>query len=144
MSARKATKYDRYQKSGAKSEIYSDFDNSFLPHPFTGQISRRTNVDAVKMALRNLIFTNKYERLRNPDFGGNIRRYLFETFEPTTAKEMEEEIRSMIENYEPRAGIVQIKVTPDEDNNSMNIRIVFRVNMVEEKQEIELTLYRVR
>lgn len=144
MSARKATKYDEFKQVGTTSEVYSDFDSSFLPHPFTGQIARRTNVESIKMSLRNLILTNKYERLRNPEFGGNIRRYLFETFVPTTGPEIEEEIKAMVRNYEPRASLIDVKATPDEDNNAINIKITFRANMTETPQEVDLTLYRVR
>ena len=144
MSARKATKYEEFQQTANLTDVYSDFDAIFLPHPFTGQITRRKNVDAVKMALRNLILTNKYERLRNPDFGGNIRRYLFETFSENTAPEIEDEIKYLVRTYEPRVQLIETKVTPDEDNNAMNIRIVFRTNLVQENQEVELTLYRVR
>jgi len=144
MSARKATKYEEFQQTADLTDVYSDFDAIFLPHPFTGQITRRKNVDAVKMALRNLILTNKYERLRNPDFGGNIRRYLFETFSENTAPEIEDEIKYLVRTYEPRVQLIETKVTPDEDNNAMNIRILFRTNLVRENQEVELTLYRVR
>lgn len=144
MSARKATQYEEFQQTGTNTDVYSDFDNSFLPHPFTGQITRRKNVDSVKMALRNLILTNKYERLRNPEFGGNVRRFLFETFSATTASEIEQHIKYLIRNYEPRIRPLEIKVTPDEDNNAMNIRIIFSTNLAQENQEVELTLYRVR
>lgn len=144
MSARKATQFDKYQQSTSSADVYSDFDNMFLPHPFTGQITRRANVESVKMSLRNLILTNKYERLRNPEFGGNIRRYLFENFVSTTASEIADEIKYLIRNYEPRVRLIDTKVTPDEDNNTMNIRITFATNLVQENQEVELTLYRVR
>ena len=144
MSARKATKYEEYQQTGSITDVFSDFDSAFLPHPFTGQITRRTNVDSVKMALRNLILTNKYERLRNPEFGGNVRRFLFETFRETTAGEIEDEIINLVRNNEPRVQLIEVRVTPNEDNNAMNVRIVFRTNLIQENQEVELKLYRVR
>lgn len=144
MSARKATKYEEYQQTGAVNEVYSDFDNAFLPHPFTGQITRRTNVDSVKMALRNLLFTNKYERLRNPEFGGSIQKYLFENINRSTAIEIENDIVYLIENYEPRVRVIEVKATPIEENNALNIRIIFATNLEQGNQEVELTLYRVR
>lgn len=144
MGARKATKYEEFQQSGTNADVYSDFDSTFLPHPFTQQITRRTNVDSVKMALRNLILTNKYERLRNPDFGGNIRRYLFENFSETTASEIQEHIRNLIRNNEPRVRPITIRVVPNEEKQAINITIIFATSLVEENQEIELTLYRVR
>lgn len=144
MSARKVTKYEEFQQSGSATEVYSDFDNAFLPHPFTGQITRRTNVDAVKMALRNLIFTNKYERLRNPQFGGSIQKYLFENINRSTAIEIENDIKYLIENYEPRVRLIQVKATPIEENNALSIKIIFATNLEQGNQEVELTLYRVR
>lgn len=144
MGARLAQQNDEYIQSGADSEVYSDFLHAFLPHPNTGQITRRTNVDAVKQSIRNIVLTNKYERLRNPTFGGNIRRYLFEPFTATTSAELEQEIRETIERYEPRADIDQIEVTPNEDNNSIAVSIVFYVVMERDAQRVDLTLYRVR
>ena len=144
MSARKATKYEEFQQTGTNTDVYSDFDNAFLPHPLTGQITRRKNVDAVKMALRNLIFTNKYERLRNPNFGSSIQKYLFENINRSTAIEIENDIKYLIENYEPRVRLIQVKATPVEENNALNINIIFATNLEQGNQEVELTLYRVR
>lgn len=144
MSARKALKYEEFQQTGTNTDVFSDFDGSFLPHPFTGQITRRKNVDSVKMALRNLILTNKYERLRNPEFGSNIRRYLFENFSPDMEGEIQEHIKYLIENYEPRIRLIDVSVTVDDDNNTLLIRIIFATNLTQENQEVELTLYRVR
>lgn len=144
MSARKALKYEEFQQTGTNTDVFSDFDGSFLPHPFTGQITRRKNVESVKMALRNLILTNKYERLRNPEFGSNIRRYLFENFTPGTEREIQEHIKYLVENYEPRVRLLDVKVTTDNDNGVLSIRILFATILTQENQEIELTLYRVR
>lgn len=144
MSARKATKYEEYQQAGSPENIFSDFDIAFLSHPYTKQITRRKGVDSVKMALRNLILTNKYERLRNPNFGGNIRQYLFEPFSPTVVSNIKLQIESLIGNYEPRVRLIDTKVTADEENNAINIRIIFSINLSQENEELELTLYRVR
>jgi phage baseplate assembly protein W len=144
MGARIVKDNEEYKQSGASYEVYSDFTHTFLPHPNTGQITRRTNIDAVKMAIRNLVLTNKYERLRNPQFGGNIRRYLFERFIETTAPEIEFDIKQLIERYEPRAKVISVTATPQEDLNAMIVTIQFYIAMVESEQEMDLTLYRVR
>lgn len=144
MSARKATKFEEYQQAGSPENIFSDFDTAFLPHPYTKQITRRKGVDSVKMALRNLILTNKYERLRNPNFGGNIRQYLFEPFSPAVVSNIKLQIESLIGNYEPRVRLIDTRVTSDEENNAINIRIIFSINLSQENEEVELTLYRVR
>jgi len=144
MSARKATKYEEFQQTGSPENIFSDFDTAFLPHPFTKQISRSKGVDSVKMAIRNLILTNKYEKLRNPNFGGNIRQFLFEPLTPAVITNIRTQIEYLISNYEPRVRLIDTKITLDEENNAINIRIIFSIILSQENEEVELTLYRVR
>ena len=144
MSARKATKYEEYQQAGAPEDIFSDFDTAFLPHPYTKQITRRKGVDSVKMALRNLILTNKYERLRNPNLGGGIRKYLFEPFTPSLVSDIKTGIETLISNYEPRVDVIDTRVSFDEENNAINIKIIFSIILSEENEEVEFTFYRVK
>jgi phage baseplate assembly protein W len=144
MGARIVKDNEEYKQSGASYEVYSDFTHTFLPHPNTGQITRRTNVEAVRSSIRNLVLTNKYERLRNPTFGGNVRRFLFEPFIAGTAPEIELNIKSLIETYEPRAKVISVKAIPQEDQNAMIVNIQFYITISEQEQEMNLTLYRVR
>ena len=144
MGARITKTNEEFRQVSGNAEVYSDFANSFLPHPSTGQISRRRNVDSVKQSLRNLILTNKYERLRNPEFGGNIRRYLFEDMNEITAVEVRMDIEYLIKTYEPRCRIIEVNVDSAPDNNSLSVSIRFGVYTVVEDDTLELTLYRVR
>jgi phage baseplate assembly protein W len=144
MAIKRILERQKFQQGGGPSEIYSDFLHTFLPHPATGQISRKTNVDAVKMSIRNLILTDKYERLKNPRIGSNIRRHLFELFTPMTAEYLKSDIQQTIEQSEPRARILQLDVTPNEDQNEMRVNLLFSIVTSQEPQQLELTLYRVR
>lgn len=144
MGARIVKNNQEFKQTAAEFELYSDFDHTFLPHPFTSQISRVVDVDAVKQSLRNLILTNKYERLRNPDFGGNIRRYLFEPYMPTTAIEIKQEIEDMIDRFEKRVRVIEVDVQDDIERNAISITIIFGIRQATENQRLDLTLYRVR
>lgn len=125
-------------------EKYSDFMNSFLVHPNTQQLVRKTNIDAVKMAIRNLILTNKYERLRNPGFGVGIRSFLFENFSPETKNNIEETIKDQIEQYEPRAKVESVDIQEFIEQNALNISVVFYVIMSDSPGRLDVTLYKVR
>lgn len=144
MGARTTKNNEEYKQVSGNSELYSDFTNSFLPHPNTGQVTRRRNVDSVKQSLRNLILTNKYERLRNPTFGGNIRRYLFEDVNDITAYEIKSDIEYLIKEYEPRVRLIEVRVDPSENNNAMNVFIRFGVFSFTEDTSLDIQLYRVR
>jgi uncharacterized protein len=144
MGARATKKNEEYRQVSGNSELYSDFANSFFPHPNTGQVTRRRNVDSVKQSLRNLILTNKYERLRNPTFGGNIQRYLFEDANDITAYEIKSDIEYLVKEYEPRVKLIEVKVDPSPDNNAMSVFIRFGVFTFTEETSLDIELYRVR
>jgi phage baseplate assembly protein W len=88
--------------------------------------------------------TNKYERLRNPTFGGNIRRYLFEDVNDITAYEIKSDIEYLIKEYEPRVRLIEVRVDPSENNNAMNVFIRFGVFSFTEDTSLDIQLYRVR
>lgn len=144
MGVKTATKNDEFKTSAKNRDIYSDFNHTFLPHPNTGQISRKVNVDAVKLAVRNLCLTNRYERLRNPSFGGNISHYLFEPLTESTATEIRNDLKWLIETYEPRAKVIEIISTVSEDTNSVELQITFNVITSKDVENLNITLYRVR
>jgi len=146
MGVKTAKGYEEYKISAKNRDLFSDFNQSFLAHPNTGQISRKTNVDAVKMSLRNLVLTNKYERLRNPEFGGNVRRWLFE---PSTdlvgiTAEIERHIKEIVTNNEPRVRLLEVKATGDNEQNMVNVFIKFSIVASERDEDLNITLYRVR
>ena len=106
---------------------YSDLDLNFTIHPVKKDINRYTNESAVVNSIKNLILTNHYERPFQPDIGSNVRRLLFENMDSITATTLEKEIEQTIRNYEPRANISKIAVSPDYDNNGFNVYMEFYV-----------------
>ena len=72
---------DRITELSAKDEIYSDFLVNLNPHPVSGMLLRFVNEKAVTRSIRNLILTNRGERLYQPKIGSDIRSILFEPME---------------------------------------------------------------
>ena len=144
MAVQRVKSDQEYKQSHKDSDVYSDFTTAFLPHPFNGQLTRVTDVDSVRQSLRNLILTNKYERLKNPDYGCNIRRHLFDQFSPLTISRIKEDIEHAIKRHEPRVRVEDVDITATEDQNALNVSITFYVVTAKEMQELTLTLYRVR
>ena len=106
---------------------YSDLDLNFTIHPVKKDINRYTNETAVVNSIKNLILTNHYERPFQPDIGSNVRRLLFENMDTVTATTLEKEIAQTIRNYEPRANISKLNVSPDYDNNGFKVYMEFYV-----------------
>jgi phage baseplate assembly protein W len=95
----------------ATNYFYSDLDLTFLKKPVDGDVSMKYNEQAVIRSIRNLLATNRFEKLFQPEIGSTINQLLFEPVSPLSASLIEDEIARMIDNYEPRATISQIEVS---------------------------------
>jgi phage baseplate assembly protein W len=109
------------------STAFSDLDLNFTIHPVKKDINRYTNETAVINSIKNLILTNHYERPFQPEIGSNVRRMLFENMDTITSTVLENEISQTIKNYEPRANVSRINVSPDYDNNGFKVYMEFYV-----------------
>lgn len=128
----------------ARTKVYSDLFTNFDQHPITDDVAIKTNEEAVKQAIRNLIQTNKGERLYQPNLGGDIRRLLFENTTPQTLLLMREIISEAIRKYEPRANLIDVVVSPNEDQNAVAVSITFNVINRQEPVSLNVILDRVR
>lgn len=71
---------------------------------------------AIKSDLVHLLLTNKGERLYLPDFGANLRQYLFEPNDEVSANAIRNEINEAIKKFIPNLNVTQLTVTKSEDN----------------------------
>ena len=117
---------------------------SFTKNPATKDVARLTDIEAVKRAVRNLILTNRFERPFHPEIGSSIRALLFETITPLNAVLLEDRIREVINNFEPRAALQSIVVEDEIDNNRYRVTITFQVVNVPEPVTITQFLERLR
>ena len=126
------------------SKIYSDIDFTFTKKPVVGDVALSYDAQAVIRSVRNLLSTNHYERLFNPDIGSNLNALLFEMFSPLTASSIQKEIEVMLSNYEPRARINYINVNQITDKNVYNVTISFYIENATTPTTVTLLLERNR
>lgn len=135
---------DRITETGRERERYSDFLTDLTPHPNTKDLVRLQNIDAVKRSIRNLMLTDKFERLMAPDIGSNIKKMLFEPFSGPVTNLIKQYIVETIGNFEPRAKVIKVECTPNEINQSYIVDIFFYVINIPDPTSLSVTLYRVR
>ena len=124
---------------------YSDLDLFFSKKATSKDISKVTDVKAVKRSVRNLILTNPYEKPFHPEIGSGVRDVLFEPMTPLTAHDLTKKIELVIENFEPRARLVGVKALPDLDRNAYEVIIEFYVvNTPTELVDLTVFLERLR
>ena len=123
---------------------WADLDLDFVNHPITKDIVRKTNVEAVKRAVRNLILTNRYDKAFHPEIDGGVTRHLFGLSTAHTKHDIEIAVKTCLQNYEPRVTVDDVVVSGDLDNNGFNVSIFFTVINTPEPIEISLFLERTR
>lgn len=138
------SRVDRYTETKKHGERYSDFLADLTPHPNTKDLVKSTNVEAIKRSIRNLILTDKNERLMQPNIGSNIRRMLFEPMGEIASNMIKQYVMETIGNHEPRAKVIDINVRPDEVKNAYYADIYFYAINIPEPVSFTITLYRVR
>ncbi len=131
--------------SDRNSRQYTDLDLFFGKKSSDSDISKVTDVQAVKRSIRNLVLLNHYEKPFHPEIGSGVRDMLFELMTPTTAVILTRKIEDVINNFEPRARLVAVRAFPDLDNNAYNVSVEFYVlNTPTELVDLTILLERLR
>ena len=132
------------KKLSTHTRGWSDLDLDFVVHPVTKDIVRKTNVEAIKRAVRNLILTNRFERPFHPEIDGGVTRHLFGLSTAHTKHDIELAVRTCLTNFEPRVNVDNVVVSGDLDRNGFNVSIFFTVLNSPEPIEVALFLERIR
>jgi phage baseplate assembly protein W len=134
----------RKQKPIKPEPIYSDLSTNFSLNAMTGDVVRLTELDAVKRAIKNIVMTNKYERLLNPRFGAGINELLFEPMSPLTTITLRDAIEDTIVTYEPRADLITLDVVPDEYSQTYYVDLVFSLRSTNQTGTVQFFIDRIR
>ena len=128
----------------AKTRTFADIDASFTPNPVTGDLTLRTDEQAIKFAVRSLVLTNYYERPFRSNLGSPVNSLLFDNIGPNFKIILRQSIIDVITNFEPRVDVLDVVVDDSPDNNRVYITIIFRIKNTERPLEVGLTLTRTR
>lgn len=132
------------QQTYQRSNVFRDFDLSFNKHPLTGDLGVKTDINSINQSLKNLINTNFYDRLFQPEIGCNIRALLFAQADPITVSDLRQAITDTITNHEPRVDLLSIVIEDQSDLNTYLVQIIYRVNFRDEPVSLNVILERLR
>jgi phage baseplate assembly protein W len=102
-------------------------NNPLNQRPEVNDLMVDYDVDALKNSLLNLFSTSPGDKILSPEFGLDLRQYIFEPITRERAFDMQRTIYSGITRFEPRIVVKQVVVVPDFDNMEYNISIYYAV-----------------
>lgn len=128
----------------ATKNYFRDLDLNFQPNPVTKDVAAKTDDEAVKRSIRNLILLKRYEKPFHPEISSGIQDLLFENYNPVTYAVMQSNITDTIRRYEPRVENLQVSFNPSPDQNAITISILFTIINKQEVFETNIFLERTR
>ena len=134
----KSLKIDDLSEKSLESD-YLYRDTSF---DFSGEVSYNNNlnktnnikdlpalydVESVKNSIRTAFLTSPGDKLLNPRYGIDLRRYLFDPVDKFTEDIIKDDIETNLPIMEPRVTVENVQVLGDPDNNEYQIS--FQINV---------------
>ena len=120
---------------------FSDIDINMKLHPVSKDVVLKYDLEAISRSLKNLMQTNHYERPFSPSLGLNLRSMLFE-LGMTHTKVLENDIKSLISEYEPRVTTSTVMATSR--GHTLNVSLRYSVGNDPRPHELDIILERVR
>ncbi len=109
------------------SRSFKDISLSFQPHPVTGDLPVLKNERAINASIKNIVQTIPGEKFFNSLFGSEVRSQLFEQYDVTTTLELEEQITSSINRYEPRVNTLSVEISARPDRNELGVTVSYTI-----------------
>lgn len=89
-----------------------------------GRLAWSAGEDNIRDAIRIILGTERNERLRLPEFGAGLRRFLFEPNTVATRQRLEDGILRALAAWEPRISVQSVDVDEDPDDAESTIATI--------------------
>jgi phage baseplate assembly protein W len=86
-----------------------------------------TTIDAVKSDLQHLLLTEKGERFYLPDFGTNLKKFLFDPSDEKNLSDIETELKITVNKYLPGLTITGLQLYSEDDQKGVVVRVNFTI-----------------
>jgi uncharacterized protein len=106
--------------------INIDFPFKDSPEGFYFNLNA-TDADAIRADLLHLLLTNKGERLYMPDFGSDLKKYIFEPNDGVTHEQIKDNLNETIKRYMPNLIINGITFKNDSIEELIIVELTYTV-----------------
>lgn len=110
-----------------ENPIYKDLDLNFKPHPLTGDLTPRTNIEAVRRALVTAFYMEKFDIPFDNSTTSSLRQFLFEPSGQATELAMRSSIEWIFKSLEPRAKLVKTDIEMVDQGQGYNITVWYQI-----------------
>jgi len=105
--------------------------------------TNKLSIDAIKSDLLLLMLTQKGERYYNPDYGTNLKKFIFEPNDDLTEFDIKEEIKVDVNKYLPNVTITSTEFMKHElgmDEREIFVKINFSITQNSFQENDQITI----
>lgn len=106
---------------------YSDIGMEWVPHPLTGNINPKNNIESIRQSVKNLFLLEPYDIPFIPHTFTNLRYYLFENINNITSANLTKRIEWTLSTYEKRIKLMDVKVVPFASEDGIEVTITYLI-----------------
>ena len=129
-------------KSFKRSRTFKDVNIALPRNPFTKDIDRVNNDNAIKQSIKNIVLTVPGEKPFHPEVGSRVNELLFEPLDPFVVDALRDEIINTIKQHEPRVDLQKVDVQPIYTQNRVNISVQYKIVGLPIVEDITFVLQR--
>jgi hypothetical protein len=130
--------------------IYADLYLDLMQEPFEMVIGNRTvkgagkdikvayDLNAIRNSILNLFNTIQGHRFLLPDYGCDLRRFLFEPISEAAAYDIGRTISENLEKWEPRVTLISINIDAYPDRNEYVVAMTLAVPFLQKNEKLQL------
>lgn len=108
----------------------------------TGSIALVTREREIEESIRLILATAPGERPMRPDFGCAIHDFVFAPADAATAGQIAFEVRGALDRWEPRAEILDVRVSFDTvDDGTLHIEITYAIRGTNDPRNLVFPFY---
>ena len=106
-----------------------------------GRIAWSEGETNIRESIRVILLTEEKERIRLPNFGGGLQRFLFEPTTVATQSQIQDRISKALQLWEPRILVNQVDVQPDpSDPQAAIATIAYKLVATQVQQSVTLSV----
>jgi phage baseplate assembly protein W len=101
--------------------------------------STYTTKDAIKSNLINYFLTDTTERYLNPNFGANLRSYIFEQITTGNLDGLKEYVQSQISIFFPNVIVASLNILSNPDSNEITVDLKYNIKNTNITDQIQIS-----
>lgn len=113
----------------------------FPPRLRDGRVAFSAGEQNIREAIRVVLMTERGERLRLPEFGGDLGRFLFRPNSAAVHHQIEDRIEKALVAWEPRITVESVNVVVDPgDSEAVVATVVYKLIATQVREQVTVSV----